>query len=161
MTSGASATNSAAYLRYSSLLAAPQRRSIRTLRPTAQPVSWRPCRNAARRTCPSASSAAKFMSTPMCRTRSACCARAASGHVAAAPPSRVMRSRRLMGRAHGQGSRAKYSTESGSVACVATKKGVIRPLGVRIGHPAMSAPMSGLPESGHGWAFYEYAPSKG
>jgi hypothetical protein len=36
------------------------------------------------------------ISTPMRRIRPACCARAASGHVAAAPPSNVMNSRRLM-----------------------------------------------------------------
>ena len=35
------------------------------------------------------------MSTPMRRIRSACCARAVSGHAAAAPPSSVMTSRRL------------------------------------------------------------------
>jgi len=33
----------------------------------------------------------------MRRTRSLCCARAASGHAAAAPPTNVMNSRRLMG----------------------------------------------------------------
>src|SRR5262249_4975012 len=32
---------------------------------------------------------------PMRRTRSGCCARAASGHAAAAPPRRVMKSRRF------------------------------------------------------------------
>jgi uncharacterized protein YchJ len=36
------------------------------------------------------------MSTPMRRTRSLCCARAANGHTAAAPPSSVMKSRRLI-----------------------------------------------------------------
>ena len=36
------------------------------------------------------------MSTPMRRTRSACCARAASGQAAAVPPRNVMNSRRLM-----------------------------------------------------------------
>jgi hypothetical protein len=35
------------------------------------------------------------MSTPMRRIRSACCARAASGHPAAAPPSSVMKARRF------------------------------------------------------------------
>src|SRR6266540_985350 len=34
--------------------------------------------------------------TPMRRTRSDCCPRAASGHAAAAPPSTVMKSRRFM-----------------------------------------------------------------
>src|SRR6516225_5961350 len=36
------------------------------------------------------------ISTPMRRIRSPCCARAASGHAAAAPPSSVMKSRRLL-----------------------------------------------------------------
>ena len=39
-------------------------------------------------------SAAVFMITPMRRIRPACCARAATGHAAAAPPSSVMNSRR-------------------------------------------------------------------
>jgi len=34
---------------------------------------------------------------PICRIRSACCARAASGHAASPPPTSVMNSRRLMG----------------------------------------------------------------
>jgi hypothetical protein len=29
---------------------------------------------------------------------------------------------------------------------------------VRLGHSAMSAQMSDLPESGHGWTIYEYTP---
>ena len=29
---------------------------------------------------------------------------------------------------------------------------------VRLGQSAMSAPVSGLPASGHGWAIYEYTP---
>ena len=94
MASGASVTNSDACARKRSASPAPQRRSMRTLRPTAQPASCSPCRNAARRACPSASSAARFMSTPMRLTFSRDCARAASGH-AAAPPSSVMNSRRL------------------------------------------------------------------
>ena len=48
------------------------------------------------RACPSGSRAAWDMSTPMRRICSRCCARAASGHAAAAPPSSVMNSRRLM-----------------------------------------------------------------
>ena len=95
MTSGASATNSDACLRKSSASPAPQRYSIRTLRPTVQPNSCRPCRNAALRACPSASSEPRFMSTPTRRTRSACCARAASGHTAAAAPRSEMKSRRF------------------------------------------------------------------
>ena len=45
----------------------------------SQPASCSPCMNAARRVCPSGLSAARFMSTPMRRMRSA------SGHAAAAP----------------------------------------------------------------------------
>src|SRR5262249_38054283 len=40
--------------------------------------------------------AAYPISTPMRRTRSLCCARATSGHAAAAPPSSVMKSRRFI-----------------------------------------------------------------
>src|SRR5215468_5758252 len=36
------------------------------------------------------------MSTPIRRTRSPCCARAARGHATAAPPSRVMNARRFI-----------------------------------------------------------------
>ena len=46
MTSGASATNSAACLRMSAALAVAQRVSIRTLRPMVQPNSASACRNA-------------------------------------------------------------------------------------------------------------------
>ena len=46
MTSGASATNSAAYLRNPATLAVAQRMSIRTLRPSIQPSSCSACRNA-------------------------------------------------------------------------------------------------------------------
>jgi hypothetical protein len=52
MTSGVSATSSAVYLRARSLSPAPQRVSTRTLRPSIQPNSWRPCKKAARRVCP-------------------------------------------------------------------------------------------------------------
>src|SRR5450759_323006 len=96
MASGASETSSAAYLRASLALPAAQRVSIRTLRPSVQPNSRRPCTNAASRACPCRSSAARLISTPMRRIRSGCCAREASGHVAAAPPISVMNSRRLM-----------------------------------------------------------------
>ena len=57
MTSGASATNSTAYLRMRSASPPPQRVSIRTLRPTVQPNCCSPCRNAATRACASGSSA--------------------------------------------------------------------------------------------------------
>ena len=97
-TSGVNASKSAASLRMrsGSRLLAPQRYATRTLRPTDQPSSCNPCRNAALRLCPSASSEARFMKIAMRRMRSGCCARAASGHVTAAPPRSVMNSRRFI-----------------------------------------------------------------
>jgi hypothetical protein len=57
--------------------------------------NWRsPWTKAAKRNSSSVSVAAPFMSTPTRRIRSSCCARAASGHVAA-PPRSVMKSRRF------------------------------------------------------------------
>src|SRR5262249_37711400 len=97
MTSGASATNSAAYLRIASALPLPQRYSMRTFCPTIQPNCWRPCANAASRARSSGSSAANGDNTPMRRIRSGCCARAASGQASAVPPRSVMNSRRLNG----------------------------------------------------------------
>jgi hypothetical protein len=67
---------------------------IATLAPSQ--LAERACVNAACRACPSASFAARYVSTPMRRTRSSCCARATSGHDTAAPPSSVVNSRRLM-----------------------------------------------------------------
>jgi hypothetical protein len=97
MTSGASATNSAACLRVSASLPADQRYSTCTLRPSVQPSCCRPCANAAMRVCKSGSFAAvPAASTPMRRIRSGCCARAASGHTTAAPPRSVMKSRRFI-----------------------------------------------------------------
>ena len=90
MTSGASATNSAACLRISSAWLVAQRVSIRALRPMLQPSSASPCRNAPMRTWNSGRSEDPGRSTPMRRGGSPCCARAASGHAAAAPPSSVM-----------------------------------------------------------------------
>ena len=122
MASGASATNSAASLRFRSGSLVAQRTSIRTLRPTAHPASCKPCRNAARRACPSGSSAARFMTTPMRRARSGCCARAVSGH-AAAPPRSVMNARRLMGAYPRPKGSADYSrSRSGWVSRIATKE---------------------------------------
>src|SRR5262245_4934857 len=69
---------------------------MRTLSPTLQPSCCSPWANAATRPGVSGSSAAKAMSAPTRRMRSACCTRAASGHAAAAPPMSVMKSRRLM-----------------------------------------------------------------
>src|SRR5262249_18676452 len=54
--------------------------------------SW----NTLSRDCWAGSSFVPGASTPICRTRSACCARAASGRPTTAPPSRVMNSRRRM-----------------------------------------------------------------
>src|SRR5262245_47773828 len=95
-TSGESATNSAAYLRKRSRSPAPQRYSIRTLRPTAQPSSASPCAKAVMYSSPLGSLSTMLTSTPMRRTLAeGCCACTVSGH-AAAPPSSVMNSRRLM-----------------------------------------------------------------
>ena len=55
----------------------PQRVSMRALRPSVQPNCCSACTNAVLRACPSGSSAARFMNTPMRRIRSVCCDRAA------------------------------------------------------------------------------------
>ena len=60
---GARVTNSAAYFRASSVSLA-QRTSIRRWLPSVQPNCCNAWRNAAMRDCPSASSAARFISTP-------------------------------------------------------------------------------------------------
>ena len=75
---------------------AAQRMSMRTLRPSIQPSCCKPPKNDAMRACASRSFAAGLISTPMRRIRSACCARATNGQAAAAPPSSVMNSRRLI-----------------------------------------------------------------
>jgi hypothetical protein len=95
MTSGVSATSSAAYLRMRSASPAAQRCSICRFWPTAQPSCASVCAKAVLRTCASGSSEARFVSTPMRRMRSRCCARVGSGHAAAAPPSSVMTARRF------------------------------------------------------------------
>src|SRR5882672_1482443 len=76
-----------------SISPAAQRYSTRRLRPS-QPNSARPRRKAAIRACPSGSSSATPISTPIRRV--GCCARAASGQAAAAPPSRTMDSRLVL-----------------------------------------------------------------
>src|SRR5262245_2889756 len=93
MTSGESATSSAAYLRLRTGSAAPKRTSICTLRPSIQPSCCNPCRNASYIDLMSASSEAP-KKKPTRRIRSDCCARAASGQAAATPPRRLMTSRR-------------------------------------------------------------------
>src|SRR5215467_9585760 len=92
ITSGASATSSCAYLRVAVALPRPERYSILTLRPSAQPNCCNACTNASTSGRPVA---APPKSTPTRRMRSPCCARAASGHVAAALPRSVMNSRRF------------------------------------------------------------------
>src|SRR5262245_12491558 len=96
ITSGASATNSTACLRTSSALVPAQRMSICALRPSVQPNSASACSNALMRGLYSGSSAVEAKSTPTRRIRSPCCARAASGHAAAAPPSAASNFRRPM-----------------------------------------------------------------
>src|SRR5262245_53395134 len=61
-----------------------------------QPNSCKPCANPAKRAGSCGSSTAVDINTPMRRTRSPCCARAAIGHATAPPPSSVMNARRLM-----------------------------------------------------------------
>jgi hypothetical protein len=95
MTSGANAANSTACLRTCSASVVAQRVSICTFQPSVQPDSASPCRNAAMRLSYSRSPAVAATSTPMRRIRSLCCARAGSGHAAAAPPSSEMNWRRL------------------------------------------------------------------
>ena len=108
ITSGPSPTISAARLRMRPVSPAAQRVSIRRLRPMDQPSSCSPCMNAPWRTDASGSSAASVSSIPTRRIRAGCCARAASGHAAAAPPSKVMNSRRRMGRSGRARGMSKY-----------------------------------------------------
>ena len=70
--------------------------SISLLRPSIHPSFRSPSRNAATEDCPSWSLSAEEVRTPIRRTRSGCCARAASGDAAAALPSSVMNSRRVL-----------------------------------------------------------------
>jgi len=67
-----------------------------TVRPFDHPSLPSVCSNAATRGRFPGSSSACPIKTPIRRIRSGCCARAASGHAAAAPPSSVMNERRLM-----------------------------------------------------------------
>ena len=96
MTSGASATNSAAYLRMS-LDNRPRPSESRSARcdRRSSPIAAAPARNRDTSLPFRIVIGGKYMSTPMRRIRSPCCARATIGH-AAAPPRSVMNSRRLM-----------------------------------------------------------------
>ena len=94
-TSGASATNSAAYfLLLKSRSPAAQRISMRMLRPSTHPSCCKPPKNDAMRAGASLSFAAELISTPTRRTRS--CARVTSGQAADQPPRAPRNSRRLM-----------------------------------------------------------------
>src|SRR6516225_10903651 len=67
ITSGARATVSATYLRTRSGSLAPQRMSMRTLRPSVHPDCASVCANARTRLCCAGSSDARLISTPMRR----------------------------------------------------------------------------------------------
>ncbi len=92
--SGAMASSSAAWSR-NTFPSPAQRYSIKRLRPLTHPRSRRPLSKATTRDCASGSPATRPINTPI---RRICfvCARAASGHTTAAPPSSVINSRRLM-----------------------------------------------------------------
>jgi hypothetical protein len=83
--SGCRPTNSCASARIRLVSSPPQRRSIRTLRPSVQPKSASACVNAEMRSFATGSFSSSPMSTPIRRMRSGCWARAVSGHVAALP----------------------------------------------------------------------------
>src|SRR5262245_35245246 len=89
ITSTFACTSSAASPGNRSGLLSAKRNSKATLRPSVHPSSCKPCLNAASRRCHSGSFSASPCNIPMRRIRSPCCARAASGHVAA-PPSSVV-----------------------------------------------------------------------
>ena len=111
ITSGCNWTSSLANCRARSMSAFVHRCSIRILVPFAQPnraSSWTNTANHDRKLSDHPSS------TPTCRTRSPCCARAASGNTAAAPPRRVTKSRRLTMRMPRFASRQEPSPRSGS-----------------------------------------------
>jgi hypothetical protein len=77
-----------------------------TFWPSINPLSLRPLRNAVKKGVHSAGEARLRNPTTGIAD---CCARAASGHAAAALPRSVMNSRRLIGSSPSQGSRIKYS----------------------------------------------------
>ena len=94
MTSTLSRTNSAAISAKRSSRPSAQRYSIVTVRPSIQPSSRSRCTKAATQSL--AAERVVGPKNPMVGSFPACCARAASGHAAAAPPSSVMNSRRPM-----------------------------------------------------------------
>ena len=92
ITSTLSRTNSVAISAKRSVRPSAQRYSIAKLRPSTQPSSRRRCRKAMTHWLWAAGVVGP--KKPMVGSFPACCARAVSGHVAAAPPSSVMNSRR-------------------------------------------------------------------
>ena len=93
MTSTLSRTNSAAISAKRSERPSAQRTSIATVRPSIQPSSRSRCAKAA--THGLAAEGVGPTRNPMVGSFVGCCARAASGHAAAAPPSSVMNLRRV------------------------------------------------------------------
>ena len=96
-TSGRDATSSVAKALARLLSASVQRSSIRVLRPSIQPSRASSSTNVATKPRNSGLLTDHPISSPMRRRPSGCSAPTASGHVNAAPPTRVMNSRRLMG----------------------------------------------------------------
>ena len=95
-TSGFNSKRLAALARMRSISSPVQRSSNWILPPSVQPSFCNSCRNARRWAWISVSLAAYGIKIPMRRIRKGGCARAASGHVTAAPPSSAMNSRRLI-----------------------------------------------------------------
>ena len=93
MISTLSRTNSDAISAKRSLCPSAQRNSMTTVRRSIQSSSCSRCTNAAAHRLQDEAEAEPR--NPMVGSLPACCARAASGHTAAAPPSRVMNSRRF------------------------------------------------------------------
>ena len=96
--SGDVATNFAAYLRNKFSSPSLQRYSRSTFCPVIHPSACRPDSSATRSARDCGSLSGTIIKSPIRRLRPGCCARAASGHPAAAPPTSVMNSRRLTGR---------------------------------------------------------------
>jgi len=94
ITLGSNATSSLARAFIASTEPPAHRFSIRTLRPSVHPNACSPWTSAALFRSPSESPATSDRNMATRGRRAGCCARAASGH-AAAPPSSVMKSRRL------------------------------------------------------------------
>src|SRR5262249_50761950 len=122
------------------------------LRPSVQPSSLSPCRSKAARACPSGSSSRVGINMPIRRSRSGCCARAASGHTAAEPAIPLMKSRRRIAAPKAQGPVRTMLWNDAITAgicdlwngaepsfCVAVIIRTECPLWVRSGHSATSA----------------------